>query len=154
MIANDTRTIDVDSLETYFSPSVGELIEKGRIPSQSIAVVPSGVESFNFDFDSPTSVNLFQSNPVPHSSKGIGLKLKSVLAATLIDFVAFSPRPARTKGIETAYLIGAIQQRRRVSVTVSEGLRIPRERAMASSLFAPSGAYLRWLAMDSEDGRD
>ncbi|HEU5125095.1 MAG TPA: hypothetical protein VFW05_13650 [Verrucomicrobiae bacterium] len=154
MTANDTRTIDVDSLEKYFSPSLGELLKKEQPPNRNLPFVPSGVEPFNFDLDSPTSVNLFPPVPVPHSTKGIGPKLKSMLAATLIDFVAFSPRPIQTKGIETAYLIGAIQQRRRASVTVSESLRVPRERAMASSLFAPSGAYLSWLAMDSENGND
>jgi hypothetical protein len=154
MTTNDTRTIDVDSLEKYFSPSLGELIKNGDHPTRSYTVVQSGVEPFNFDIDSPTSVNRFSSDSVSHSTKGIGPKLKSMLAATLIDFVAFSPRPIQTQGIETAYLIGAIQQRRRASITVSEGLRISRERAMTSSLFTPSGAYLSWLAMDSENGKD
>ena len=154
MRASHTRTIDVDALEEYFSPSLDELIKTGQTPRRMVTPVPSGVEPFNFDLDSPTSVNLFPSVPVPHSTKGIGLKLKSILSATLIDFVAFSPRPTQTEGIETAYLIGAIQKRRKATVSVSDRLRVPRERAMASSLFAPSGAYLSWLAMDSENGND
>lgn len=154
MKTNDTRTIDVDALETYFSPSLGELIKAGQTHSRPFTIVPSGVEPFDFGSDSPTSVNFFPTEPAPHSTKGIGMKLKCMLAATLIDFVAFSPQPTQTKGVETALLIGAIQRRRKTTISVSDRLRIPRQRAMASSLFAPSGAYLSWLAMDSADGND
>jgi len=153
MTTNDTRTVDMDSLETYFSPPLGETLNRRRqiIPQSPATAAP---EAFGLDLDSPTSVSLFPANPAPHWPKGIAPRLKSMLAATLIDFVAFSPRPLQTKGIETAYLIGAIQRRRKATISVSDRLRIPRQRAMASSLFAPSGAYLSWLAMDLADGSD
>ena len=127
----------------------------GVVGKGIILTEPTVVASLAFGQETPTDVDsCLAANLVANSARGVTPQLQALLAATLINFVAFRPRPAQTRGVETAQLIGTIQQRRRASVTISEGLQIPRERALTASLFSPSGAYLSWLAMDSEDGCD
>lgn len=151
----DTRTIDVESLENIIAPPLlGTSGERQRLfhpPSIGCDFITG--EAFGLTRETPTGDDLcLPTITTTYPAHGIKPRLRALLAATLIDFVPFSPRADRTRGVETAQLINAIQLRRRASVTVSEALRIPREKMLASSLFAPSGAYLTWLAMDTEDG--
>jgi hypothetical protein len=78
-------------------------------------------------------------------------RIRALLAASLIDFVSYNPSVPHTSGMDTFEMVSGIRGRRRSNIYVSERHRVSKEKLFASSLFAPSGAYLTWLEMGFED---
>ena len=160
----DTRAVDLSSSDDVFAP---RLAEYWRKLEKTAAKQPETTESSDFGtatrpFTARTDWGeTAQQSGLPASAvhrvafHSVGLKprLQALLAATWLDFVTFSGGPNQTHQIESTHLIRAIQQRRKASVSVSERLRVPREKALATTLLSPSGAYLSWLDMDLNDAR-
>lgn len=159
----DTRTIELSSRDDIFAPRLAEYwrtleakpfdepetteastIGRSIRPTTTPTVWSEGVQ--------PCKLPESAIQRVAIHSAGLKPKLQAMLAATWLDFVAFSGEPYQTHQLETTRLIHAIQNRRNASISVSEKLRVPRERMLSTTLLAPSGAYLSWLAMDLEDG--
>jgi hypothetical protein len=153
MVTYDTQRVFGEFLDI----ELGESPENSQVARREIA---SGwqivtVRQFDADAPSPTSDYVYISR-VPsvrnQPSKGIARRIKSMEPATRTNFTNPSARAAKAQKFETAYLIQAIEECRKAGISVSPQLKISRERALETSLFAPSGAYLTWLEMDSADG--
>jgi len=74
--------------------------------------------------------------------------LVASLAATQINLARMNFDGLGTAGFDARAIIEAVQQDRWVRVTVSPELVKTRAELFASSLFAPSGAELTWLALE------
>ena len=159
----DTRTIDLGSTDDVLAPRLAEYWRTlgtrpvGRCETTESSSVRSGLTPMTTPVvwsEALPACDLPESaiQRVAIHSAGLNPRLRAMLAATWLDFVTFSGEPYQTREIETRYLIHAIQHRRRPSVGVSERLRVPRHKMLATTLLAPSGAYLSWLAMDLDDG--
>lgn len=77
-------------------------------------------------------------------------KLQSIVAATMVDFLSLGGRRSSTDQLDITAIAAAIRRIQRQSIGISEGLIVPRHKALESSLLVPSGAYLAWLETDDE----
>ncbi len=73
------------------------------------------------------------------------------LAATYIDLATLSLDNRLTAAIDASAIIGPLRVMHLSPVSISPDLRMPRSKVQASSLLAPSGAYLTWVAMFGGD---
>jgi hypothetical protein len=163
MIPIDTRPIDVSLKGDIFAPRLAEYwrtletcttalpettgtsaIRRSMTPTTALMDWTEGFK--------PCELHESAIQRVAIHSAGLKPRLQALLAATWLDWVVFSGEPNQTRQLETTRLIHSIQHRRKASVSVSEKLRRPRETMLSTSLLAPSGAYLSWLAIDSDDG--
>lgn len=159
----DTRTIELPSTDDVFAPRLAEYwrtLERGPVGKPETTETPNILRG---EMATTTHAHLGESvepSALPASaiqhvaihSAGLKPRLQAMLAATWLELVTFSGEPYQTRQIEVTHLIHAIQQRRKASISISEKLRISRENMLETTLLAPSGAYLSWLAMDSENG--
>jgi len=78
--------------------------------------------------------------------------LVTTLAATQINLARLSSDPQGTVAFDPSSIFEVIMQERSTVVSVSPSLIMGRFEVGASSLLAPSGAYLAWLEMLAEEG--
>jgi len=163
MKSHDTRSVDLSSKETVFAPRLAEYWHAQEFPGSDLARTTEN-RRFYGGGKATTSATVLNgpvelSDPpesgihrVAIQSNRLRPRLQALLAATWLDFVSSSGEPMQTRQLEATKLVQSIQSYRNVSISVSDRLRGPRERMLSTSMLVPSGAYLTWLAMESEDG--
>jgi len=78
--------------------------------------------------------------------------LVATFAATQLNLARLSSDPQGTVSFDPSSIFKVVMQERSTVVSVSPSLIMGRFEVGASSLLAPSGAYLAWLEMLAEEG--
>jgi len=73
------------------------------------------------------------------------------LACVQIDITRLSSNDLRTAAIDTYAIVNTCREEEAIVVSMSRSLMMSREKVQESSLLAPSGAYLTWMAMLQDD---
>lgn len=127
-----------------------------QFPSLTVGVSDSQLtETIDFYPDShgtvflpPDTVGIY---PAPQNTAH--KMLKNVFAAVYFDFV--SPHGERnSRWVEPSRVLMMEKSFRSGKISISRDLIKPREKASESSMVAPSGFLLAWLAADSDDVGD